>query len=119
MKAYCIAILLFTLVSCSEKLEKEQLYGHYEFSHWSKDTLELKPDGTYYFRTYLDNRKLDNSGTWKLNAAGNEINFDKFSFLGEGLPTGNWHSRLRIDGSETYLMYASEENIYFKKLTSK
>ena len=80
MKTYWITILFFALVSCGEKLEKEQLYGQYEFSHWSKDTIELKPDGTYYFRTYLDNRKLENSGTWKLNTNGNEINFEKFSF---------------------------------------
>lgn len=119
MKVYWIAILLFSFVSCGEKVDKEQLYGHYELSHWSKDTLELKTDGTYYYRIYLDNRKLENSGNWKLNVTGNEIKFEKFSFLGDGLPKGNWFSKLRTDGDEIHLMYASEENIYFKKLPSK
>jgi hypothetical protein len=119
VKACWIAILFFSLVSCGEKFEEEQLYGEYELNHWSKDTLELKKGGTYFYRTYLNNRKLENSGKWELNANGNEIRFENFSFPGEAFSKGNWFSKLKTDGNEIHLMYASEENIYFKKLPSK
>lgn len=98
MKAFAKALLLFTLISCSDKLENKELYGQYVFSRWNKDTLELRTNGTYYYRTYLGHRKLENLRSWKLNASGNEIEFKIFSYLTDRLSKASWYARLRTEG---------------------
>ena len=103
------------MTSCGDKIDEEKLYGQYVFSHWSKDTLDIRPNGTYYYRTYVEDKILKNEGNWKLNSIGTEINFENFSFLTNGLK-GNWYSLIRTQDAEIHLMYASEENIYFKKI---
>ena len=114
-KAIWIVLTIWTFTSCGDVVDKERLPGRYLFSHWGKDTLDLKTDGTYYYRVYVDNKRLEHTGTWKLNSLGNEITFEDFTFLTEGTK-GNWQSKLRTNDDEIHLMYASDENIYFKKI---
>ena len=57
-----------------------------------------------------------NNGTWKLMSSHDEIQFEDFSSLTDGMPPGNWFSRLRLEGEEIQLMYACDINAYYKRI---
>lgn len=117
MRLLTFVLFIFLLSSCGDKVEREKLPGRYVFSHWLKDTIDVNNDGRYIHFTFIDGKKLENSGTWQLNSIGNEIQFENFSFLTDGMPSGRWSSRLRVDGDEIHLMYADDINAYYKKVT--
>ncbi|MEZ4945408.1 MAG: hypothetical protein R2804_07780 [Cyclobacteriaceae bacterium] len=115
MKILLTTMLIFLLTSCGENVAKEDLPGQYVFTHWGRDTIDIKSDGTYRHYTFASGRQLENTGTWKLNSIGDEVLFENFSFLTDTMQTGNWYSRLRVDGEEIHLMYASDINAYYRK----
>lgn len=117
MRLLTITFIVFLLTSCGDKVERERLPGRYVFTHWTKDTIDVKNNGTYRHFTFSDGKRLENSGTWKLNSNGNEIQFEDFSFLTDGMSSGNWFSRLRVDGEEIHLMYADDINAYYNKVS--
>src|SRR6188472_711241 len=109
MRLLTTILIVLLLSSCGDnggKVEKENLPGRYVFTHWGKDTIDIMDDGTYKHFTFNDGKRLENTGTWKLRASQDEILFEDFSFLTDGMPPGNWYSRLRVDGEEIHLMYA-------------
>ena len=116
-----VVILVVSLLpSCGfkvDEVEREKLPGRYVFTHWSKDTIEIRADGTYNHFTFINGKKLENQGVWTLRASQDEIQFKEFSFLTDNLPPGNWFSRLRVEGEEIHLMYACDINAYYKKVS--
>lgn len=116
MRQLGFGLVIFLVSSCGDKVERERLPGRYVFTHWTKDTIDIRMDGTYRHFTFINGKKLENSGTWKLNSIGNEIQFEDFSFLTDSLPSGNWFSRIRVDGKEIHLMYAADINAYYNKV---
>ncbi len=115
MKIFLGIIVIVFFFSCGNRVEKEELPGRYVFSHWGKDTLDLRSDGTYHHHTFQDSQLLENRGTWILNNNGTEITFANFSSLTDGTGPGNWISRLRVQGGKVHLMYASDINAYYIK----
>lgn len=117
-----LAILIVSLfTSCGCKVDKvgtEKLPGRYVFTHWGKDTIEIRDDGTYKHFTFIDGKKLENRGAWTLRATQEEIRFEDFSFLTDNHPPGNWFSRLRVEGEEIHLMYACDINAYYKRVSA-
>ena len=108
-------MIILTIASCNVRVDKEKLIGKYVWNEGRNDTLRLNSDGTYIYWTELDSGKvLKNSGQWTLNSSGNEIKFNDFSFLTDEYLKGIWYSRIRVRNKEVNLMYASEEDIYFK-----
>lgn len=116
MRQLTIILIISLLSSCGDKVERERLPGRYVFTHWTKDTIDIMTDGTYRHFTFRNGKSFENSGTWKLNSIGNEIQFEDFSFLTDSMPSGNWFSRLRTDGQEIHLMYADDINAYYNKV---
>lgn len=117
MKLLLMPLIIFLCTSCVDKVEKEDLPGQYVFTHWGRDTIDIKGDGTYRHYNLVSGQQFENTGTWKLNSNGNEIQFENFSFL-DDKPTGNWFTRLRVEESEIQLMYASDINAYYRKVGS-
>ena len=116
-------IIIILLTSCAAHVEKEKLYGRYVFRFTGQndntsrgDTLEIISNGTYHYWTFLREKKLENTGKWKLNSSANAIEFEKFSFLTDMPAKGTWTSRLKLVGDEVHLIYASEEGQYYKKI---
>jgi hypothetical protein len=101
--------LFFLSVSCSPTADTKDLIGIWTMHQ--TDTIEIKTDGTFVHH-YAG---LTNSGKWKLNSAGNEIDFDGFSWRSEH-SEGHWYSRISRDGNEIHLVYASDTSDgYYKK----
>jgi len=117
MRLSTIILIIFLLSSCGDKVERERLPGRYAFTHWTKDTIDINDNGTYRHFTFRNGRRFENSGTWKLNSIGTEIQFENFSFLTDSMASGNWFSRLRTDGQEIHLMYADDINAYYSKVS--
>jgi hypothetical protein len=115
MKLIRTTLIVLLLASC-DKVDRYELPGRYVFTHWNRDTIDVKQDGTYRHYTFAHGHKLSNTGTWKLNSNGSEVTFENFSFLTDNMPPGLWISRIRIDEEEIHLMYASDINAYFKKM---
>ena len=116
-KGINLVLIALISISCKSQVDREGLIGEYVWNEGRPDTLRLNSDGTYLYWVTTDSDKvLKNSGEWNLNPEGNEVRFDDFSFLTDGYPKGIWYSRLRVTNNEIDLMYASEENIYFRKL---
>jgi hypothetical protein len=118
MKIVLTTFILFLLLSCVDTVKTEDLHGQYVFTHWGGDTIDIRADGTCRHYNLIDGKQLENNGTWKLNTIGTEIKFEQFSFLTDSMPAGNWYSRLRLDGDEIHLMFASDINAYYKKIKS-
>jgi len=117
MRLLTSILIVFLFSSCGDKVEREKLPGRYVFTHWTKDTIDIRENGTYRHFTFHEDQKLENSGTWKLNSFGNEITLENFSVLtNPSLPSGSWISTLRVDGDEIHLMYADDINAYYKKI---
>jgi|JI10StandDraft_1071094.scaffolds.fasta_scaffold533609_2 hypothetical protein len=116
MRLLRTTIIIFLFASCGDKVDRDKLPGRYVFTHWDRDTIDVRNDGTYRHYTFAYGKTLENSGTWKLNSIGNEIQFEDFSFLTDSMPSGNWFSRLRVDGEEIHLMYADDINAYYNKV---
>ena len=111
-------IILLLLTSCGDRIGKEKLLGRYVWNDGRLDTLELRADDTYEYWAYKPGRKIANSGTWKLNSLLNEVEFEKenFPFLVEHSPEGSWFSRLRSRDNEVHLMYATDRDLYLKRI---
>lgn len=119
MKLLVVILMISLFYSCGckvDKVEKVKLPGRYVFTHWNKDTIEIRDNGTYRHFIMLDGKKLENTGTWKLRITRDEILFEDFSFLTDGGPPGNWSPRLRLNGDEIHLMYACDINAYYKRI---
>lgn len=98
------------LVSCSETVKEKDLFGKWAMRN---DTIEIKKDGTFIH--YFSGR--NNSGKWKLNSSGNEIDFDGFSFSPE-TNGGHWYSRISRKGNEIHLVYTSDTSDgYYRKIS--
>lgn len=115
MRLLIIALFVGFLSSCGDKVEREMLPGRYVFTHWTKDTIDIKYDGTYEHFIFADGKRIVNSGTWKLNSTGNEIKFENFSDHSRR-SNGNWFARLRVKGQEIHLMYADDINAYYNRV---
>lgn len=111
-------IIFLLLTSCGDRIEREKLIGRYAWSDGRIDTLELRADGSYEYWTFAPGRKFANSGKWKLNPILNEVEFEleNFPFLKNHVPDGSWFSRLRSRDNEVHLMYATDSDIYLKKI---
>lgn len=109
-------VILMMLSSCGRTIEKEQIVGRYVWNDGRTDTLEVRADGTYEYWRFGPGVKRANSGTWKLNAYGNEVEFERenFPFLKNHLAEGSWFSRVKANQSEIYLMY--ENDLFLKKV---
>lgn len=102
--------LLFSFVSCSPTAENKELVGIWAMQQI--DTIEIKADGTFVHRY----SGLTNTGKWKLNSAGNEIDFEGFSWTSD-ISDGHWYSRISREGNEIHLVYASDTSDgYYKKM---
>jgi len=117
MKLLRATLIVFLFASCGDKVDRDKLPGRYVFTHWNRDTIDVRNNGTYRHYTFAHGKTLENAGTWKLNSAGSEIQFEDFSFLTDSMPSGNWFSRLRVDGEEIHLMYADDINAYYQKIS--
>jgi hypothetical protein len=100
--------LLFLMTSCIRTAADQDLIGKWVMH---TDTIEINTDGTFV-RHF---NGLTNTGKWKLNSAGNEVDFEGFSFTSES-GDGHWYSRISREGNEIHLIYASDTSDgYYKK----
>jgi|GEM_PF-1487411 len=98
--------------------------GKYCFSRDVKDSIIISTDSTYRHKFSASNgRVFEAAGKWEYDSIGQEIRFEDFIFFNDngsdGLPPGNWFSRVQMDDNEVRLMYSSEDNIYFLKKIKK
>ncbi len=112
-----LIIMSIGLLSCSSKISKEDLIGTYSWNNSQNGKLEILDNGTYKYQVNIGNRQINkNEGTWTLGSNNREIRFSDFSFITDGLGKGIWISRIKKKENEVHLIYASEENIYLKKI---
>jgi hypothetical protein len=121
MFAFRSIVILLLLASCTSRIEKEQLIGRYTWNDGRTDTLEVRADGTYEYWRFKPGVRLANSGTWKLNAEGNEVEFQRenFPFLTDHVAEGSWFSRVRASRSDVCLLYAANDDIYLTKVKAE
>lgn len=118
MRLLKATIIIFLFTSCGyDWVDKHKLPGRYVFTHWDRDTIDVRSDGTYRHYTFKSGRTFENTGTWKLNSTETEIDFENFSFQYKKRSAGVWISKLRGDGEEIHLMYAKELNAYYNKVS--
>jgi hypothetical protein len=117
MKKAFLIIMTIGLLSCSSKVSNEELVGKYCWSSLENGELEIFDDGTYRYHIKSDSSQIkENIGTWSLSSNNREIQFSEFSFISDGFGKGTWISRIKKRDNEVHLIYASEENIYLKKI---
>ena len=117
MKRIALYLTIVILTSCSEKITKNQLSGVYVWNNSQNGKLTINSDATYSYKFDLGlNDTTQNIGTWEFDSTLQEIHFDNFRFTErEGLK-GVWISRIRIRNDEIQLIYASDSDIYLKKI---
>jgi hypothetical protein len=122
-KTYLIlSFLLVTSIACKNRQESVKLIGKYCFNReMNRDSIFINSDKTYR-HTYSssDGRVFENNGTWKYDSTNSEILFEEFTFFNDsgsdGLPPGNWYSRIHVTTSgQIRLMYSAESDIYYFK----
>jgi hypothetical protein len=110
--------VLFT--SCYSKFKKQELAGHYVWNDGRPDTLELRANGSYEYSEFKSGQRIPHSGTWKLNAMFDEVEFEleNFPFLKNHIEGQSWFSRVRLVDQKIRLMYSTGETIYLSKVDS-
>lgn len=116
MSKIFIIIIAIGFLSCSSKITNEELIGKYCWNNSENGVLEIFDNGAYKYEIKTNGQILENTGTWKLDSNINEIHFYEFSFISDKQKKGTWISRIRQRDNEIHLMYASEENIYLRKI---
>jgi hypothetical protein len=112
------ALIIVLLTSCGvDKVDKNKIAGRYIFTPWDSDTIDINSDGTYRHYMVTNRKRIVNSGTWTLNSLETEVHFKDFSFNSDSISSGNWFSRLRLQGEEIRLMYADEVPAYYYKIS--
>lgn len=108
------ALLLF---SCSDMINKNEIVGNYDWNNSQKGQLTIDPDMTYtYYFDLSKNDTLQNTGTWIIDTIKNEIQFHDFKFSFVESKKGVWISRVRRKNGVIQLIYASDNNIYLRKI---
>jgi len=117
MKKTLIIILIFvSVISCKNEINKENLYGTYVFNMWNKDTIIIKPDNIYIYKTLKNNSVALITGKWTFNSQINQIKFEGLNFTSKVKSNGYWVSKIRIINGKEVLMYASDINAFYEKI---
>jgi hypothetical protein len=117
MKRIALYLTIVILTSCSDKITKNQLAGVYIWNNSQNGKLTINSDMTYSYKFDLDlNDSTQNVGTCEFDSKLQEIHFNNFRFTERDGATGVWISRVRIRKNEIQLNYASDSNIYLKKI---
>lgn len=108
---------IVSLTSCSDKVSNNQLSGVYIWNNSENGKLTINSDSTYSYIFNVDrNKTKPNLGTWEFDSRLQEVNFNNFRFTEREGRKGIWISRVRIKNNEIHLIYASDSNIYLKKV---
>ena len=116
-----ILLCLFVLSGCGHQISSKDLIGKYCLNRsLHKDSIFIYDNHTYAHRYHAtNNRTFECKGNWEFNPSVNEIKFKDFLFFtdagNDGLPPGNWDSRVVVTSNgKIQLIYSSEDNIYFQ-----
>lgn len=128
-----LIILIFVSSCSSEPIQFKDLIGEYAGNkELSSDRLIIKSDSTYELQFLSSKGKIyRNTGTWELRQDMPEVTFREFVFFNEEGPEkitieksgseillkGNWIARVKLKAGELRIMYDSEHDIYFGKLS--
>ncbi len=112
-------VLLFSMACSDNDVEIHQLYGVYDYNKENYiDTIQLLKDSSYIHTHQTTNGTIyRNEGTWKFDSKLREVVFDDFIFYNEqgGDVPGFWIPKVKNVENEIRLIYASEENLYYRK----
>lgn len=112
-----VFVTFISLISCSDIVSENQLPGEYIWNNSEKGKLTINSDMTYSYKFDLDlNDSTQNVGTCELDSKLQEMHFNNFRFTEKEGTKGVWISRVRIRYKEIHLIYASDSNIYLKKI---
>ena len=107
-------ILGLTLISCSnpsdkgDKIDYHRLTGRYVYQANLMDTIDVSSGETYTNYTWWEGKPLKNAGTWQYDSTNGRIRFHHFSFLLDSMPNGTWIPKIKTEGSEIRLIYATD-----------
>ena len=117
MKKTLIIISIFvSIISCKNKINREDLYGTYVFNMWNKDTIIIKPNNSYIYKTLKNDSVALIKGKWLFNSKIDEITLEGLNFTTKVKSNGYWTSKIKIINGKEILMYASDINAYFEKI---
>jgi hypothetical protein len=125
MKSKTITLLLsITLVSCTysdngDSVDQDRLTGRYVYQPDKGDTLDVHASGTYDNYTWLEGKKLTNTGAWRYDSIKGRIVFENFSFLGDKVSRGFWDTKVVEKENGIQLLHTpSDLSGYFLRIDS-
>jgi len=116
-KTIFIFLASLILFSCSDKVSQLELSGAYNWNNSQKGNLIINSDLTYIYEFDLGvHDTTRNIGTWEFDSTKQEVHFHDFRFSERDTQKGIWISRVRIRNNEIQLVYASDSDIYLRRI---
>jgi len=121
-KFLLLQLILFFVTGCFSKPDPKLFIGKYRSNQIDyNDSIFVNENKTYKHKyTTPKGKEFELEGTWEYDSVRMKIIFRDFVFFNnegtDGLPPGNWISKVQIaEKGEVRLIYAEENNIYYYK----